>query len=133
DRVAEAGRTHADGVSVPAAHAEGFEGIPGQGALARVEGRRVAVGNTRLMDREGIDLGALAARREEIASAGQTVVWVAVDGRAVALIGIADAPRPTSAAAVTALRQAGIDVGLLTGANQATARRVATQAGVRGG
>src|SRR5262249_28555976 len=129
--LAEAVVKHADGADVPAAHAEGFEGIPGHGALARVDGRRVAVGNTRLMDREGIDLGALAARREEIASAGQTVVWVAVDGRAVALIGIADAPRPTSAAAVTALRQAGIDVVMLTGDNQATAQRIAAQLGVQ--
>jgi Cu2+-exporting ATPase len=65
-----------------------------------------------------------------MASAGRTVVWVAVDGRAAALIGIADAPRPTSAAAVTALRQAGIEVVMLTGDNQATAERIAAQLGV---
>src|SRR5499433_2116876 len=129
--LAEAVVKHADGADVPAAHAEGFEGIPGHGALARVDGRRVAVGNTRLMDREGIDLGALAARREEIASAGQTVVWVAVDGRAVALIGIADAPRPTSAAAVAALTESGVEVVMLTGDNQATAQRIAAQLGVQ--
>jgi Cu2+-exporting ATPase len=56
------------------------------------------------MDAEGVDPGTLASRREEMTTAGRTVVWVAVDGRAAALIGIADAPRPTSAAAVTALR-----------------------------
>src|SRR5262249_61135893 len=85
------------GQSVPAAHAEGFENVPGYGALARVDGRKVAVGNTRLMDREGIDLGALASRGEEMTSAGRTVVWGAADGRAAALIGIAYAPRPTAA------------------------------------
>ncbi len=128
--LAEAVVKHADGLGVPAAHAEGFENVPGHGALAQVDGRTVAVGNTRLMQREGIDLGELAGRREEMASAGQTVVWVAVGGRAVALIGIADAPRPTSAAAVAALAEAGVEVVMLTGDNQATAQRIAAQLGV---
>jgi len=121
---------HADGQGVPAAHAEGFENVPGYGALARVDGRKVAVGNTRLMDREDIDLGALAGRGEEMTSAGRTVVWVAVDGRAAALLGIADAPRPTSAAAVSALTKAGVEVVMLTGDNRATAQRIAGQLGV---
>jgi Cu2+-exporting ATPase len=82
------------------------------------------------MDAEGVDLGALASRGKEMASAGRTVVWVAVDGRAAALIGIADGPRPTSAAAVTALRQAGVEVVMLTGDNQATAQRIAVQLGI---
>jgi len=83
--LAEAVVTRADGLGVPVARAEGFENVPGHGALARVDGRKVAVGNTRLMDREGIVLGALAGRREEMASAGRTVVCVAVDGRVAAL------------------------------------------------
>jgi Cu2+-exporting ATPase len=128
--LAEAVVKHADGLGVPAARAEGFENVPGHGTLARVDGRPVAVGNTRLMECEGIDLGALAGQREEMASAGQTVVWVAVGGRAVALIGIADAPRPTSAAAVAALAETGVEVVMLTGDNQATAQRIATQLGV---
>ena len=128
--LAEAVVKHADGLGVPAARAEGFENVPGHGALAQVDGRTVTVGNTRLMQREGIDLGALAGRREEMASAGQTVVWVAVGGRAVALIGIADAPRPTSAAAVAALAEARVEVVMLTGDNQATAKRIAEQLGV---
>jgi P-type Cu2+ transporter len=121
---------HADGLGVPAARAEAFANIPGHGALAKVDGQAVAVGNTRLMDAEGVDLGALASRGKEMTSAGRTVVWVAVDGRAAALIGIADAPRPTSAAAVTALRQAGVEVVMLTGDNQATAQRIAGQLGI---
>jgi Cu2+-exporting ATPase len=122
--------TRADGLGVPVARAGEFENVPGHGALARVDGRKVAVGNARLMDREGIDLGNLASRREEMASAGRTVVWVAVDGRATALIGIADAPRPTSAAAVSALTEAGVEVVMLTGDNEATARRIAAQLSV---
>jgi P-type Cu2+ transporter len=128
--LADAVVKHADDLGVPGARAERFENVPGHGALAQVDGRTVTVGNTRLMEREGVDLGALAGRREEMASAGQTVVWVAVGGRAVALIGIADAPRPTSAAAVAALGQAGVEVVMLTGDNQATAQRIAAQLGV---
>jgi P-type Cu2+ transporter len=123
--LAEAVIKHAGGLGISAARAKGFANLPGYGALARVDGRKVAVGNTRLMDREGIDRGALASRREAMASAGRTVVWVAVDGQAAALIGIADAPRPTSASAVAALRQAGVEVVMLTGDNQATAQRIA--------
>jgi Cu2+-exporting ATPase len=129
--LAEAVVKHADALGVPAVRAEGFANVPGHGALARVDGRAVAVGNTRLMDEEGVDLGVLASRREEMTSAGRTVVWVAVDGRAAALIGIADTPRSTSAAAVTALAEAGVEVVMLTGDNRATAQRIAGQLGIQ--
>jgi Cu2+-exporting ATPase len=121
---------YADSLGAPANRAEGFTNVPGYGALARVDGQAVAVGNTRLMDEENVDLDALATRREEMTTAGRTVVWVAVDGRAAGLIGIADAPRPTSAAAVTAMAEAGVKVVMLTGDNQATAQRIADQLGV---
>ncbi len=129
--LAEAVVKYADGRGVTNVRAEAFENVPGHGALAKVEGHLVAVGNARLMDREGIDLGALAARREEMASSGRTVVCAAVDERAAALIGIADAPRPTSAAAVSTLRDAGVEVVMLSGDNEATARRIAEQLGVQ--
>jgi len=128
--LAQAVVAHAEGLGIPAASAAGFENVPGYGALARVDGEAVAVGNNRLMAREGIDLGGLAARRDEMTSSGRSVVWVAAGGRAVALIGIADAPRPTAAAAVAELSQAGIEVVMLTGDNEATARRIAGRLGV---
>jgi Cu2+-exporting ATPase len=128
--LAEAVVKHADAKGIPTVRAVEFENVPGHGAAARVEGRRVAVGNVRLMEREGVDLGTLGIRREEMASTGRTVVCVAIDGRAVAIIGIADAPRPTSAVAVAALREAGVEVVMLTGDNEATARRIAEQLGV---
>ena len=110
--------------------AEAFESVPGHGAIATVSGRRVAVGNRRLMEREGIDLGPLAERRQEFAENGRTAVVVGVDGRAVGLVALADAPRETAAAAVAALRELGIEVVMLTGDNEATARRVAGILGV---
>ena len=114
------------------ARAEGFENVPGHGAVAQVDGRKVAVGNRRLMDSaRASSSGAMAGRREEMAAAGRTAVMVAVGGRAAALIGIADAPRPTSAAAVEALHEAGVEVVMLTGDNEATAERIAAQLGMR--
>jgi len=122
---------YADDRAVAPAQAESFENVPGHGALAKVGGRLVAVGNARLMAREGVDMGSLEGRRQEIASGGRTAVIVAVDGRAAAVIGVADAPRPTSSSAVTALREVGVEVVMLTGDNEATARRIADQLGVQ--
>ena len=110
--------------------ADGFENVPGHGAVATVEGHRVAVGNRRLLEREGVDVGGLAARRDELAGGGRTAVIVTVDGRAAGLVGIADAPRDTSAVAVRALHELGVEVVMLTGDNQATAERIAAQLGI---
>jgi Cu2+-exporting ATPase len=128
--LAKAVVTYAEENGADPAKADAFENIPGHGAIGHVDGQAVAVGNTRLLRDEGADLGRLASLRDELAATGRTVVWAAVDGRAVALIAIADAPRPSSAAAVTALKDAGIEVVMLTGDNQATARRIAAQLGV---
>ncbi|MBS1882201.1 MAG: heavy metal translocating P-type ATPase [Actinobacteria bacterium] len=120
----------AEAAGAGTAAAEEFENAPGQGATATVEGHAVAVGNRRLMEREGIELGPLAARREELAAGGRTAVLVGVDGRAAAVIGVADAPRETSAAAVAALHEAGVEVAMLTGDNEATAGRIAAGLGI---
>jgi Cu2+-exporting ATPase len=110
--------------------AESFENVPGHGAVATVQGRRVAVGNRRLMEREEVDLGPLGARREQLAGGGRTVVMAAADGRPLGLFAIADAPRETSVAAIQALHQAGVEVVMLTGDNRATAERIADQLGI---
>ncbi|MEV5649723.1 copper-translocating P-type ATPase [Nocardia sp. NPDC052254] len=116
------------GAAVP--RAEEFENVAGHGAIATVEGHRVIVGNRRLFEREGIELGALAAVRDPIAAGGRTAVLVAVDGRAVAVAGIADAPRDTAAAAVRELHELGVEVVMLTGDNRATADRIAAELGI---
>lgn len=107
-----------------------FTNVPGHGAIATVEGHRVAVGNQRLFEQEGIAPGDLERRRDELAGAGRTTVLVAVDGRAAGLIALADAPRPTAAAAVSALHELGVQVIMLTGDNEATARRIADRLGI---
>ncbi len=118
----------AQGISVRSA--DGFLNIPGQGATARVDGHRVAVGNRRLMESERIDLATAGAVQDGIADAGQTAVFAAVDGQVTAIIGLADAPRDTSAAAVRALHDQGVRVVMLTGDNRATADRIAAQLGI---
>jgi P-type Cu2+ transporter len=110
--------------------AEQFESVAGHGALARVEGRRVLVGNRRLLEREHVSLNGLAVRADEMAGAGRTVVHVAVDGQPAGLIAIADAPRETASEAVAALKELGIRPVMLTGDNRQTAERIAAELGI---
>ncbi|MFC7649724.1 heavy metal translocating P-type ATPase [Streptosporangium lutulentum] len=128
--LAEAIVRHADARGSGVSRAGRFENVPGHGAVAEVASHRVIVGNRRLLEREGVDLGKLGARRDEVSAGGRTAVMVAIDGTAAAVIGIADAPRPTSAAAVTALHELGVEVVMLTGDNAATARRIAERLGI---
>lgn len=107
-----------------------FRSVPGQGAGATVNGRRVLVGNRKLMSAENIDIGSIEAQREEMASRGRTAVLVAVDGRAAGVIALADAPRETASAAIAALHEGGIEVAMLTGDNKATAERIAAKLGI---
>ncbi|MBI5106333.1 MAG: heavy metal translocating P-type ATPase [Solirubrobacterales bacterium] len=128
--LAEAIVRRAEAAGASRVAASEFENVPGHGAVATVDGRRVAVGNRRLMERVGAELGPLAARRDELADGGRTAVMAAVDGRAAGVFGIADAARPTCASAVAALHDAGVEVVMLTGDNEATARRIAEQLGI---
>ena len=123
--VAAADAEHADRLPV-----EGFENIRGQGAIGRVAGRQVVVGSRRLLAERGIDTRVFEARRAQLADGGRTAILLAVDGAVAAVFGIADAPRPTSAAMVRELHDLGIETVMLTGDNQATARRVATGMGI---
>jgi Cu2+-exporting ATPase len=110
--------------------AERFTNVDGMGARAMSGGKAALVGNRRLMDAEGVDLAGLEAAAERLADGGRTVVHVARGGKLWGLIAIADAPRPTSAAAVKALQERGVEVAMLTGDNRATAERVGRELGV---
>ncbi|MET3768616.1 Cu2+-exporting ATPase [Marisediminicola sp. UYEF4] len=110
--------------------AESFRNITGQGAVSTVEGHRVLLGNTRLMDAEGVDSSAVSAEQQALASTGRTAIIVAVDGTAVGIIALADAARETAAAAITAMHEMGIEVVMLTGDNAPTAARIGQQLGI---
>jgi Cu2+-exporting ATPase len=115
---------------VDAVRSEQFESVAGHGAIATVDGQRVAVGNRRLLERENVSLGGLAARADEMTATGQTVVHAAVDGSLIGLIAIADAARETAAEAIAALKELGIRPVMLTGDNRQTAERIAAALGI---
>jgi P-type Cu2+ transporter len=110
--------------------ATAFEAVAGHGAIATVEGQRVALGNARLLEREHVSLDGLAERARELAGEGRTVVHVARDGKVAGLVAIADAPRETAAEAITALRKIGVRPVMLTGDNRQTAERIGRELGV---
>ena len=116
------------GLELP--HSDSFEAVPGHGALATVAERRLAIGNERLLEREGISLDGLAGRAAELAGEGRTTVRVAIDGRAAAVIAVADAPRETAAEAIRALRGLGVRPVMLSGDSRATAERIAAELGI---
>ena len=122
--------TYAEAQGAEKIAATEFRNVPGHGAGATVRGLRVLVGNRKLMAAESVDIGAIADQREKLASTGRTAVLVAVDGKAAGLIALADAARDTAQAAITALHDAGIEVAMLTGDNEATAQRIATMLGI---
>jgi Cu2+-exporting ATPase len=116
------------GLGLP--RAESFKAVPGHGLLATVDGHRLAVGNAALLEQEGIARGGLAARSDELAGQGRTSVQVAIDGKASAVIAVADAARETSADAICALREQGVRAVMLSGDSQATAERIAAELGI---
>ena len=107
-----------------------FLAVPGRGVRARVDGRAVIAGSRAFMDETGVAVDALADAAAAAAQQGQTPVFVAVDGAAAGMIAVADQVKPSSAGAVERLRRLGIDVVMVTGDNEATARAVAAQVGV---
>ena len=107
-----------------------FDAISGQGVVATVVGRRVLVGRPAFLEGHGIDPSALRSAADELAGAGKTPVFVAVDGRPAAVIAIADTLKAGSVEAVAELRRMGLEITMLTGDNETTARAIARQAGV---
>ncbi len=113
------------------AEPDSFRAEAGMGVRAGVEGRQVLVGSLAWLEREGVALDAsLAQSASTLQDGGQTAVAVAVDGRGIGVLGIADALRPESREAVSALRAAGLDVVMLTGDNRNTAQAIAAQLGI---
>ncbi|CAN5736780.1 heavy metal translocating P-type ATPase [soil metagenome] len=107
-----------------------FAALAGQGIAASANGREVLVGTWSLLDSRGIDTGPLRAGAAEMASAGQTPMYVAIDGLLAGIIGVADTVKPESASAIAQMRSLGLDVWMLTGDNRVTAESVAAQVGI---
>jgi Cu+-exporting ATPase len=111
--------------------AAGFASLTGQGVTGTVEGRRVALGNPNLLQNAGVTLpDALRARAGELRQTAQTVMFVAVDGQAAGLLGVADPLKESAREAIAELRAEGLRLVMLTGDNRATAEAVAAQLGL---
>ena len=124
--IVEAAR--AEGLDLP--EASGFVSITGHGVRASVDGHDVLVGADRLMTREGVDLGDLAAVGARLAEDGKTPLYAAIDGRIAAAIAVSDPLKPTTAEAIRALHQLGLQVAMITGDNRATAQAIAQRVGI---
>ena len=107
-----------------------FEGIAGHGIAAQVDGHKVLLGNLRLMEREQVALNGLGPKAEQLQAQAKTAMWLAVDGQASALIGVADTVKDGSREAVAALHAMGLMVVMMTGDNQATAEAIAHEVGI---
>ncbi|HWA38277.1 MAG TPA: heavy metal translocating P-type ATPase [Burkholderiales bacterium] len=110
--------------------AKDFDAPTGKGAVGTVEGRRIALGNVRLLADLGIDAAPLAERAEARRADGETVIFAALDGRLAGLLAIADPIKQTSPAAIAELRGRGLRVVMLTGDNGTTALAVARKLGI---
>ncbi len=120
----------AEELGLALAPASDFNALAGHGVEALAEGRRVLVGNLKLMKERGVALKGLGERAEALAAEGKTPVFVASDGEAAGLIAVADKLRPESAEAVSALKRLGLEVLMLTGDNRRTAEAVARAVGI---
>ena len=125
-------RARADGLDLPTV--EGFSAIPGHGVEGVVGSTRIAFGNRKLMDHEGIDASGWEERIAALEAEGKTVMLVGTDRQRLAgVLAVADTLKPDSAEAVARLTEMGVEVYMITGDNRRTAEAIASQAGIPAG
>jgi Cu2+-exporting ATPase len=107
-----------------------FEAIAGHGIRATVEGHTILAGNRKLMDDQGVDIQALEAMAAQLAQAGKTPMFVAVDNQAAGLVAVADRIKPSAREAIGKFKELGIEVAMITGDIKRTAEAVARELGI---
>jgi Cu+-exporting ATPase len=135
----ERGSEHPLGAAiVRAAQAQGlslstpteFQALPGQGVIAQVDGHQIVIGNLGLLQQHQINCNGLSEKAQQLQNQAKTTMWVAINGQAAGVIGIADTIKDQAQEAIRALQQQGLQVVMLTGDNQATAQAIAAEAGI---
>ncbi len=121
---------HAKAMGIELARVADFQSLTGRGASGRVEGAQLLIGNRRLMEEQGIDLGGMEGEADGLAEQGRTPMYLASQGRVAGLIAVADPIRETSRAAIVRLHKMGMTVVMLTGDSERTARAIAAEAGI---
>lgn len=112
--------------------AENFKSITGKGAIADVNGHSVAIGNKPLLASISVQLGLAESEANQLREEGQTIMYVAVDGKLAGFLGVTDPIKETTVPAIQALRKLGMKVIMMTGDNEKTAQAVARKVGLDG-
>ncbi|PIG91655.1 heavy metal translocating P-type ATPase [Gloeocapsopsis sp. IPPAS B-1203] len=128
--LAEAVVQYAQAQGVELVDAREFEAIAGSGVQGYVSDRLVQIGTHRWMNELGIDTSRLQQHWDKLEYLGKTVIWIAIDGKIEAIMGIADAVKPSSVNAIRALQKMSLEVVMLTGDNQRTANVIAREVGI---
>jgi Cu+-exporting ATPase len=129
--LAEAVVEYSKSQQVKLSEAENFEAIVGSGVQGYVCHRFVQIGTQSWMTELGIDTQVLKTQWDRLEYLGKTVIWIAIDGKTEAIMGISDALKPSSANAVRSLQKMGLEVVMLTGDNQRTAEVIAREVGIK--
>jgi|TARA_B100001179_G_C18594934_1_gene406752 Cu+-exporting ATPase len=122
-------RARMDGLSLPTAI--DFQAVPGCGVTGSINGQQVALGTRELLAERAIDIGLLSARADAVRRNGQTVMFLAVNGHAVGLLGVTDPVKSSTPEALELLRQDGLRLVMVTGDNALTAQAVAATLGIK--
>ena len=109
---------------------EEFDSITGKGIKVKTDGKEVSIGNTALVESLGVDISSLIANKEKFESDGKTAMAVIVDGKPAGIIAVADTIKPSSAEAIKMLKDMDIEVYMLTGDNEKTAKAIGRQVGI---
>ena len=128
--LAQAITTYAAEQTAPSLTVSDFDSVTGKGVRGQINGKALALGNSALMQLLGAETAPVAADVTRLRAAGETVMFLAVDGRLAGYIGVADPIKPTTRQAIAELKASGIHVVVVTGDNAATAAAVARQVGI---
>ncbi|HLQ20650.1 MAG TPA: heavy metal translocating P-type ATPase [Tabrizicola sp.] len=118
----------AEGLALP--RVEGFLAKPGHGVSARVGNAEIALGSAREMGKRGVDIAAFQTEAERLADRGESPLYAARDGKAVALLAVADRVKETTPAAIAAMKAMGLKLAMISGDNARTARAIARDLGI---
>ncbi|MBD2015472.1 copper-translocating P-type ATPase [Microcoleus sp. FACHB-53] len=129
--LAEAVVQYAQSQGVELTDTQEFQAIAGSGVQGYVSNQFVQIGTRRWMTELGIDTSALPTPWEQLEYLGKTVIWMAVNGKIQAIMGIADAVKPSSVSAIRTLQRMGLSVVMLTGDNSRTANVIAREVGIK--
>jgi Cu+-exporting ATPase len=120
----------AKGKGLTLSDATDFNAIPGHGIEVTVDGKKIHIGNKKLMQKQNIAFESLIKQMEELEGQGKTAMLMSIDGELAGVIAVADTVKETSASAISKLKEMGIEVAMITGDNRRTAEAIAKQVGV---